>query len=498
MNPEDAATLEVATREFAPDTVIDGRYRVLSVLGGGGMGAVYRVRHERMHKVMALKVLRSQLSRDPSVRARFHREAQALSHLESRHTVAVFDFGETPDGLLYLAMEHLKGRTLAAALVDGALAPERAVHILSQVLKSLEEAHGKGIVHRDIKPDNIFLLDGEERDLTKLIDFGIAKADAPAPAAARTGPSGGPLTQEDLLVGTPEYMAPEQARGQTVDARTDVWAVGVVLCECLTGRRPFRGETPIDVIMCILQDALETPQELKPGIQVPQPLWRVVEKALAKDPAGRFPSVRAMRDAMEAALKEGGIQRLPALKTNPGTTAAPLLDDDEEELAGRDEWARFMRAQRRRRAVLAVVMAGGLAGGGAWMAPQLMADPHVTEEREPNNGATEANLVAADSSIAGTLAVPVSGKGDQDYFVLQLPPGPQMLELDVETRGGPKANLGLTVWQDEKAMVQGFGSREPRHHIRHLVVEGRTVYVRVQERTPPRTCHPHPMTFPTG
>ncbi|MBI5496550.1 MAG: protein kinase [Deltaproteobacteria bacterium] len=491
------------SREFAPDTVIDGRYRVLSVLGTGGMGSVYRVRHERMHKVMALKVVRSQLSRDPSVRARFHREAHALSSLESRHTVAVFDFGETPEGQLYLAMEHLRGRTLAAALREGPLSPRRTVHVLAQVLRSLQEAHEKGIVHRDIKPDNIFLVDGEEKDFAKLIDFGIAKADKAM--APRDG--GQPLTQDDLLVGTPEYMSPEQARGMPVDVRTDIWAIGVVLCECLTGKRPFQGETPIDVIMSILQDPLPQPWELAPSAEVPSAVWSVGQRALQKEAGQRFDSAATMREAMEHAAEQDGVSATATPAPLPGAARpAPLIEasdddsfDDGGQLAGRDEWSRFLVAQRRRRTFAALVSACVLGGAVAYVAPSLLEDasaPAVTEEREPNNDALHATAIRADSSVSGVLAVPVQGQADKDLFAVDLPPGPRFLDAQVETRGPMKVNLGLSAWVDGHLLFDGWGNRLPVSRVQRVLVEGKRLTLMVREENATSDVPPSPVEVP--
>ncbi|MEW5848279.1 MAG: serine/threonine-protein kinase [Myxococcota bacterium] len=469
-------------------TVVDGRYRVMDRLGTGGMGTVYRVVHERMRKIMALKLLNPALSADPVVRARFWREARAASLLESRHTVAVFDFGETPDGLLYLAMEYLRGETLASLLHrQGKLSPSRTARVLSQVLKSLEEAHAQGIVHRDIKPDNIFLVDSDEPDLVKVLDFGIAKGKRIADEQPQHS------TRSDLVVGTPEYMAPEQARGHDVDGRADLWAVGVMMFECLFGRLPFYGPTPMDTLVALMERPTPRPEEAAPDVQVPPTLWAVVERALQKKRELRFESAAQMRDALMAATAEfASISTPPARPPRPVTADVLRGHDEDLGIADREEWDSFARQQKTRRRILVVLGAAAAVGLGVGVGTLLSPAKPVTTEVEPNNHPTQANLVVPEWRVDGELGVPVEGKGDVDRYVLELPAGPHVLTARVVPTAPGTVNLGLTAWVDDKLVAHGFGKKEPHPRIPNLVVEGRRLDLMVREENPTTDTPPTP------
>ncbi len=223
-------------------TTIHGRYAVQSLIGQGGFGAVYKARHTGTGDTVALKLLRTEQAGSAEAVGRFQREAAATASLRQPHTVRVFDFGQTEGSELFLAMEFLEGKTLAEALErESPMSPERLVHIATQVLKALAEAHSKGIIHRDLKPDNIFLTQifGED-DFVKVLDFGIAKSLAT---------DDGMRTATGVIIGTPPYMSPEQARGSGVDHRTDLYSLGCILYEGLTGKVPFQAETVIDTLV---------------------------------------------------------------------------------------------------------------------------------------------------------------------------------------------------------------------------------------------------------
>jgi len=223
--------------------LVGGRFRVTSVLGEGGMGIVY-VGEQQMGSTVrkvAIKTLHQHLSKDPSVRARFHRECGTVAQLEHPNTIKFYDFGETSDGTLYIAMEFVAGRPLAEVLLkEGPLEPERVVRIMRQVCGALDEAHGQGIIHRDLKPENVILMNrAGETDVVKLLDFGIAARSESADAQKEQK-----LTQQGMVLGTPPYMSPEQFTGKALDARSDVYSLGVMAYELLTGRLPFDADTP--------------------------------------------------------------------------------------------------------------------------------------------------------------------------------------------------------------------------------------------------------------
>jgi serine/threonine protein kinase len=222
--------------------VVGERYRIVSRIGVGGMGAVYRAEHTMMRRDLAIKVLLTELGGREEFARRFEREAESASRLAHPNIITVTDFGRTPDGLPFLAMEFLAGDSLTSAIKQGPLSRERALGIIRQILRALDHAHAAGIVHRDLKPDNIMLVERDgQRDVVKILDFGIAKVTQPASGHEA-------LTQAGVIFGTPEYLSPEQALGESVDARADLYAAGVILFEMLAGRRPFESEDKVRII----------------------------------------------------------------------------------------------------------------------------------------------------------------------------------------------------------------------------------------------------------
>ncbi len=270
------------------DVALEGRelgpYRVIRRIGGGGMGVIYAARDTRLERDVVLKFLPPEWSRDPIAKERLLREAQAASALDHPNICTVHDVCETGDGQLYIVMARYRGETLKRTLERGLLPFDQARDLAIQVARGLERAHEAGVIHRDVKPANVFVTDRGE---VKILDFGIAKL-AGAAGLTRTGSS----------PGTPAYMSPEQAAGDRVDARTDVWSLGVILYEMLAGRRPFRGEHEQAVIHAILERDPESLDALLP--EVPESLERTVMKALAKDPAARYPRVGQLLADLES------------------------------------------------------------------------------------------------------------------------------------------------------------------------------------------------------
>lgn len=279
-------------------TVVDHRYRIEGQLGKGGFGAVFLASHVATRQQVVLKVLKPDLTEDPTQVQRFYNEARASSQLSHPHTVRVHDFGQTDGGLLYIAMERLHGRELAQAIKEapgGRIAPLRLARIAVAVCKSLSEAHHAGLVHRDLKPDNVFLCNvhGED-EFVKVIDFGIAKpVDAPVD---------GGLTRTGFTVGTPKYMSPEQVMQRSLDGRSDLYSLGIVMYQCLCGEVPFSGSTPMETLMAHVQMQAMPLTQRVPGL--PASLVAVVEKAMAKQPAERFADADAMRATLADVLIE--------------------------------------------------------------------------------------------------------------------------------------------------------------------------------------------------
>ena len=271
----------------APDEMIGrligGRYRLVRRLGAGGMGTVYLCEHAALSRRYALKVLHADRASDPEVVERFRQEARAAAAIDQENVVDVLDYGEDPSGELFYVMEALDGRTLAQVMrEDGPLAVQRALALFEQVCRALGAAHGRGVIHRDVKPDNVLverLEDGSER--AKLIDFGISHV-----------PGNDRLTRDGEIIGTPEYMSPEQASGGEVDALTDVYAAGVLAYELLTGTLPLLGATAVATLVAHQSQIPDAPSVRRPGI--PAEVDALVLRMLAKRPADRFPSMRAL------------------------------------------------------------------------------------------------------------------------------------------------------------------------------------------------------------
>ena len=277
--------------------VVAGRYRILSKLGEGGMGAVYRAEQISLKRTVALKVLRPELSAEPGLVRRFNAEAELAAKLNHPNTVTLYDFGQDSDGSLFIAMEFLEGRSLRDLLHrEGPLPPARAVAICEQVCASLADAHARGIVHRDLKPDNVMLVQvGRQTDVVRVLDFGIAKLrDDQGDITAM------PMTRAGDLLGTPQYMAPEQIRGETVDARTDVYAMGAMLYEMVTGRLPFEGPSLMAILSKHLTEMPARPQARRPDLAIPPALEQLVMDALQKAPAARPPTMEALAERLAA------------------------------------------------------------------------------------------------------------------------------------------------------------------------------------------------------
>jgi len=298
----------LAPAAFVPESLVgstlDGRYRLVAHIASGGMGAIFRAEHVHLRKDVAVKVLRPDLTTSSDLVERFRREAEIAATLAHENIVRVTDFGRSPEGWLFLAMEYLEGESLFERLRrEGAMRPDLAVHILVQICRGLDAAHERGVIHRDLKPENVFLVGGE-RPLAKILDFGIAKL---------TDPGASSETQTGMVVGTPEYLSPEQATGSAVDGRADIYSVGLIAWRMLVGRHPFQAPDARGLVLMQATRPVPSLVEARREMARHPALVAAVARACAKDPADRPPTAGHLAAELEGAVPEG----TPALTVTP-------------------------------------------------------------------------------------------------------------------------------------------------------------------------------------
>ena len=292
--------------------IIDGKYRIVRLIGEGGMGAVYEAENMRIHRKVAIKVLHAGVAQTGEAVSRFEREAQAAGRIGSEHIVEVLDMGNLPSGDRYMVMEFMDGDALSGRIRDrGRLTPSDIYPIMHQLLDALGSAHGAGIIHRDLKPDNVYLLKsrGGKADFVKLLDFGISKFNQ------LSGDSGFSMTRTGAVMGTPYYMAPEQAKGsRDLDHRVDLYAAGVILYESVTGEVPFNADTFNELLFKIVLEAAKPVEHVVPNID--PNFAAIVNKSMAREPAQRFQSAREFQQALEQWAAGAGPQFAAALNAS--------------------------------------------------------------------------------------------------------------------------------------------------------------------------------------
>ena len=353
---------------------IEGKFRIEDVVGEGGMGKVYVAEHLALGKKVAFKLVHRHLVKDAMSRQRFRHEARAASRLSHPNSLTTIDYGETVGGVPFIVTEFLEGQSLLSVLRhEDRLPPERARDIALQVCDALEAAHDQGMIHRDIKPENIFIVPLKGgADLVKVLDFGLAKILVPGDSDVQ------PKTMGDTVMGTPEYMSPEQVQGKALDARSDLYALGVVLYELLTGYSPFGADSPLEAAAKHLTETPEPPAASFPELDLPRAVDKVVMKALERLPENRYASAGEMRDAILEAIPMGIVRGGSAGRaTPPGgrrPAAAPSADDfdlvpgppttDQVRMSA----PHLVRRRRRRTfgAVAAVVALLGTGGVALW------------------------------------------------------------------------------------------------------------------------------------
>lgn len=335
--PHDGTTLTPLAQDTMVGRTLADRYQILEIIGGGGMGQVYKARHVLMNRIVAIKVLHAHLVTNADALKRFQLEAQAASCLSLPNILTVYDFGLTPEGHPYMVMDFLEGTSLESVLDnEGRISVERALRVFSQVCAGLAHAHQKGVVHRDIKPSNIMLVNyGEEKDFVKIVDFGIAKllnhhSDGPGGAAN--------LTRTGEVFGSPNYMSPEQCRGQSLDIRSDIYSLGCVMYKALTGRTPIQGKDIIELLFKQVSETAKPFREVCPELELPAEIEFIVFKAIAKEPDERFQNMSEFKAALDACggnalsdrlqvvpsamLTTGAVGSVPTERPVPGETAS--------------------------------------------------------------------------------------------------------------------------------------------------------------------------------
>jgi serine/threonine-protein kinase len=302
-------------------SVLAERYEIVRRIGEGGMGAVYEARHTVIGKRVAVKVLLEKFLEKPELVARLLQEARLASSIGHENIVDVTDFGTTSDGRAFVVMEFLEGESLAQLVIrDAPLPVERSLRIARQVASALGAAHDKGIVHRDVKPENVYLVRRSDADYVKVVDFGVSKA----VHTREEGPEWQRLTRTGMVLGTPLYMSPEQARGgEDIDARADIWAVGVLLYECLTGEVPFRAHNYLGVISQVLTEEAAPPSRLRPELGIPVGVESVVMRALEKDRARRYQKMGEFERDLERLIAGDHNVGLPEPAAPPGPVPRP-------------------------------------------------------------------------------------------------------------------------------------------------------------------------------
>jgi serine/threonine-protein kinase len=401
--PSDGQTLAELDEKKLDDplvgTTIDGRYQVDKKLGEGGMGVVYLARHAVIGSKCALKVLRGELSGEGEVSERFIQEARAAAAIGNEHIIQITDFGQLPDGAAYFVMEFLDGKALHDIIQDTTkIDSARTLHIVTQCCEALAAAHSSDIVHRDLKPDNIFLVrKGGSDDFVKILDFGIAKV--------QSSESGKRLTKTGMIFGTPQYMSPEQAAGSGVDARTDIYSLGIIMYEMLCGHVPFEADTFMGVLTKHLYEEPIPPRRLVPPIDMPHNLEAILLKAIAKKPDKRYQSMGEFAQDLRA-VAEGRTPEIvydqmrdTATTTVPPPSPTQIVsgkpqgrDRAGDRHAGKPKWPIFagVGAVVALGAVAAVLFLGGGGNGteasadaGKKPAPPPVAQPEKKAPVEP-------------------------------------------------------------------------------------------------------------------
>jgi beta-lactam-binding protein with PASTA domain len=431
----------------ARDTIIDGRYRVIERLGSGGMADVYAAEDEELGRRVALKLLYRHLAESGSFAERFRREASSAAGLQHPNIVGIFDRGEW-DGTYYIAMELIRGRTLKDVIRDrGPAPPEAAVDIVLQILRAARFAHQRGVVHRDIKPHNVMI---DEEGRVKVTDFGIARAGA------------SDMTETGSVMGTAQYLSPEQAQGRPVDARSDLYSIGIVLYELLTGTVPFDAESPVTVALKQVSEPPVPPMDRNPS--VPPALDAVVMRALEKDPANRYPNADAFIEALLAARAK------PQEILAPPPPVVPIEEELEEEDRRNRRWWLWL--------LVLLALAAIAFGLYLLLTPTQVAVPNVIGQKSATasqilqNRGFEVDVVTVTSTtvprdtVAGQSPRPGVTADEGSVVTINVSGGPgQVTVPSVEGQPSQQAKAQLTAAGLKPKVEKQFSDTVPRNDV---------------------------------
>lgn len=405
------------------------RYQITQFLSSGGMGVVYKARHVVLDKPLAIKLLRE--SQDPVAQQRFLLEAKSACHIGHEHILDINDFGVLEDGRPYLVMEFLQGQSLETVLTSkGALPWRRAARIAEQIARGLQAVHDKGILHRDLKPGNVFLLERQRRDFVKILDFGIAKV--MAGTRESLSDSGQPLvanmrqTTQGTVLGTPEYLSPEQAAGEAIDNRVDIYALGCILYEMLTGFVPFRGNGPMSTLMKHLTETAAPIRQKRPDLPLPEAIEKIVKKAMAREKADRYPTMESLADALQneveaqptlqGDLSISGVLAPPSADVAPERSGLAYAPTTEASIVARPTATVIPTPRNRILHVLIAVALGLLVVAGV-VAASFFGKRHSSTQTptqaQPEDLGTPASLPSVPPDLAPPLQKPVTAPDEK-------------------------------------------------------------------------------------
>ncbi|MDQ3336382.1 MAG: protein kinase [Myxococcota bacterium] len=439
----------VGAEESLVGLVFADKYRITCQIGRGGMGVVYEAEHLHLGKRVAIKLMLEKYAQDGEATARFHREARAASRIGNPHIIDVIDTGTAPDGRAFVVMELLNGSPLSNVIeMSGSIPPWRSIQIMRQVLRAVGAAHAKGIIHRDLKPDNIFLVNdgGDQHDFVKLLDFGISKMTDIDEQIAFTK-----LTTTGVVMGTPLYMAPEQAMGHPSERYADIYACGVILYEMLAGKPPFEGQTYAVLVAKLLTQDPPLLSALRPGL--PPALVSAVHRALEKEPKARFQTAEQFLLALPGEKTPSLIELAGTLDSSSGAVAISPPTTMKGRIGEKKKWPLF--------AVLAALVVA--AGTVMFVALQNNEPkPATTPTAAPIANTASASPIETGSSAQKSLSVVATGK----LQIRSMPPGAKVT-IDGIDRGLTPTESTLEVGRHKvKIELAGYVTVEEEEEVR--------------------------------